>query len=1445
MSQNLPPDQQTPAPATESAESVQARRRQRGRAARFSIRLAQFSMGLLVLLALVLAWGIWTQSGTQSFLSVVQMLGSGQWTFSGVTGRFSDELSIAELEYKTPGMRISASGVRLNWSPYKLTSGKLQINTLDIAALKVASLPSGKPATLPDHLILPIDVSVGSAAAGHLTIADMDKDGRETAVAELSALTAHLDSGRLQHQFKAGLSSPWGGLQMQGDIATTSPFKLKAQFNYQGRPDKDVPELGLQGNLQGSLQQLNIKANAQAKVDTLAVTNQAAKASGLVKPPALLNGTVSVDIAPFSPLPLRTLQASISGLNPADFAAQAPAASLHVEADLRSDSPASAAAAAITGKQQIGALEGTVKIDNAQAGQIDKQKLPVTSLQSALRWSGNELRLKDTRIQLPGNGAIKGDAHLQFGASGLPMIDSRFDVSGVDLAKLDSRLRPTQIKGSIAAQTKAQLVTAQATLNDPRASLQAEASYQLDKNSPQYELLSLSTLDLRAVDSQLKGEGQISLAAGQAFKVKGELQNFDPSRWLAVPTGRISSNFSADGQLQPRLSINLRIPQLQGQYADQVLNGVADLSWLQAQQLQVRQLDLHWGQNSLAAKGNWGQGKDDLQLKLDAPDLAAFAQPLHIPLTGSVKADGHLTGKISELAGRLDVSAANLAYGKQFSLKNLAAKLDLASGLNGVINVDVTAQGLRGASATAKQNVAVPVPVAAAGVQTPVLANSQAGAQVAATVKVDTAGDMRLLAEQIHLTVSGKRDAHRIDLSTQISPVRSLTLAASGGVRLASSQKTDTGPAWQGQLLSMTLSGKPGASLAAPAPLMVSSQLVSIGNAQLRGDLGKLSLEQFEWTPDSIKTSGSMADAAVVDIANLIKPQYLVAGNLLLNAQWQLQLKDSVRGEVSVQRQSGDLRIRDSDGTSRPIAIGLKELQLKLGLGGLVAGSDGERIGLQVNASGERLGNWQVKANSVISKRAGAWTIAPEAPLDGLVKADVPDIQWLGPWLNPGLALKGKLNVDAVLAGLVGKPRYEAKILGSELEVAFAAEGLLLPNGSLDAQVDGSRVKLNKLQFSNVVTSMPRHEQFRGVNWVNQKGEFHATGEVDIASETGSIQAQWDKFPLLQRSDRWIVVSGQVGVTEKDKIWTLNGKLFADGAFFRVPKLPPPSLSSDVVVIRKEDKNKAAQDSEDAKKGLKTRVDVTLDMGSRFVFVGRGLDTTLAGSIRLRAIDAGPVQATGSIRTEGGVYEGYGQQLAIERGILNFQGPPNNPGLNVRALRQGLQVEAGVEVVGTVAAPQVRLVSEPDVPDAEKLSWLVLGRGSDQIAGNDASLLMSAAGAIFGGDGSRNVPREIVQGLGFDEFSVGSADNTVGSKVPTQTIAGATAVSSISSSTTTDQVVSVGKHLAPGLVLAVERGLTDASGAVKLTWQLTRRVSIIGRTGTESSVDAYYTFSFD
>ncbi|MCX7218076.1 MAG: translocation/assembly module TamB domain-containing protein [Burkholderiales bacterium] len=866
------------------------------------------------------------------------------------------------------------------------------------------------------------------------------------------------------------------------------------------------------------------------------------------------------------------------------------------------------------------------------------------------------------------------------------------------------------------------------------------------------------------------------------------------------------------------MSLQLQLPRLQGSYAGQPLSGVLQLNLLESAALEISKMDLHWGKNSISGQGIWGSGKDGLQLKLDAPDLPALSSLLDINLTGSAQAELQLHGKISDPSAKLHIAAQGLGIEKQLHLAKLSADIDLENALQGGINAQLQVQEIR--TKTNSDNAQLEQSVA----------NAVKSAEHKKTVKLP------LLAEQASVTIKGRRELHQIDGNLRFNAVRQLQLNASGGVKMDQSKP----PLWAGQLERLSISGHPDLKLATPMSIEAGAQLIKLGSAQFDGALGSLALEKFEWTPGQMKTRGKIDHLKVLELVNLVKPQSAVDGDLQVGVSWDLQLKDNIRGELNLQRQSGDVRVRDVDGTGKPLALEMKELQLSLALGGLIAGTDAERLSLKLDGSGKLLGNWHLNANSQVSKKDERWVLASNAALEGRLNADVPDLQWLGPWLNPGLALKGKLLVDASLAGILSAPKYQAQIDGRDLEVAFASEGLLLPNGILSAQLDEKQLKLKQLQFTNKITTMPQHAKFRDAKWLGQKGEFNAAGEIDWSKQSGSIEAKFQKFPVLQRKDRWLVVSGEASIKQTSDIWALVGNITTDGAYFKLPKSPPPSLSSDVIVKRGAASKAQADSAGEEKKAIKTRVDVNFDMGERFVFTGSGLDTGLAGSIRLRSSDGSPLQATGSIRTVGGVYEGYGQQLDIERGILNFQGSPSNPGLNIRALRTGLEVEAGVEVVGTVSSPQVRLVSEPVVPDAEKLSWLVLGRGSNQLGGSDASLLMSAASTIFGGDGSRNVPREIVQGIGFDEFSIGTADVGGGSKLPAQTVAGSTSVGSSSG----DQVVSVGKRLLPGLVLSVERGLSDASGAVKLSWQLTRRISVIARSGTEASLDAYYTFSF-
>jgi translocation and assembly module TamB len=170
--------------------------------------------------------------------------------------------------------------------------------------------------------------------------------------------------------------------------------------------------------------------------------------------------------------------------------------------------------------------------------------------------------------------------------------------------------------------------------------------------------------------------------------------------------------------------------------------------------------------------------------------------------------------------------------------------------------------------------------------------------------------------------------------------------------------------------------------------------------------------------------------------------------------------------------------------------------------------------------------------------------------------------------------------------------------------------------------------------------------------------------------------------------------------------------------------------------------------------------------------------------------------------------------------MINFQGPIDDPALNVLALRKGLPVEAGVEVTGTVRLPKVRLVSTPNVPDLEKLSWITLGRAPGGKA--DASLLLAAAGSIMGGQAG-GVMEKISRTLGVDELSIRQAgiDPLMG------------------------QVGVVGKRLSDRAYITYEQGLMAVAGITKLTYNLTPKITVVTRAGLDNAIDLLYTVRFD
>jgi len=124
----------------------------------------------------------------------------------------------------------------------------------------------------------------------------------------------------------------------------------------------------------------------------------------------------------------------------------------------------------------------------------------------------------------------------------------------------------------------------------------------------------------------------------------------------------------------------------------------------------------------------------------------------------------------------------------------------------------------------------------------------------------------------------------------------------------------------------------------------------------------------------------------------------------------------------------------------------------------------------------------------------------------------------------------------------------------------------------------------------------------------------------------------------------------------------------------------------------------------------------------------------------------------------------------------------------------------------------------------------------------DATLLFSAAGGLLGND-SGNVIQQLKKTFGFDEFGVrqGNLGDT-GGRQQISRVAGGNSVDT--TSTTGQQILSVGKRLSSNALLSYEQTLGRAEGIVKLTVNLTRQIAVIGRAGSDNALDVFYTLTF-
>ncbi|MGE4241263.1 translocation/assembly module TamB domain-containing protein [Ramlibacter sp.] len=575
-----------------------------------------------------------------------------------------------------------------------------------------------------------------------------------------------------------------------------------------------------------------------------------------------------------------------------------------------------------------------------------------------------------------------------------------------------------------------------------------------------------------------------------------------------------------------------------------------------------------------------------------------------------------------------------------------------------------------------------------------------------------------------------------------------------------------------------------------------------------------LAWSPIRWGGGELRSQGRIAGLPMSWLSIVGGPQLAggaLSGDMVFDGQWNAQLARDLRLDATLSRVRGDIDVfaESDEGVGRRVKAGVRDA-------GVRVRAQAGRVELSARWDSERAGTATAEVSSrLVPGGALGWQWPQDAPLQGRVRAELPRIGIWSLLAPPGWRLRGTVRADVEIAGTRAAPRPSGIVSGDELALRSVVDGVELRDGRLRVRLDGDRLRVEELLLRGA-------GEGEGGGTLTARGE----GRWTAAGPEFDASVQLAKLRASIRADRRITMSGTLDAKVTPQRAEVDGRLSVDEAVITIPEESAPQLGDDVVVrnapgqIATADERKRQpppQRAEGQAAQRPMRASLRISLGNAFRLQGRGVDTRLAGDVEVTATSLREPRLNGTVRTVGGRYRAYGQQLDIERGEIRFTGPPDNPALDVLAIRPRMEQRVGVMVTGRAQSPVVRLYSEPDMADAQKLTLLVTGKPT-AATGAEAALVQQAALALLAARGGGKSGPGIAGRLGLDNLSVSRGSEGA--------------------------MVSLGKRFADNFYASYERTLSGGMGTLYIFYELSRRMKVRAEAGQASAIDLIFTFAW-
>ena len=414
----------------------------------------------------------------------------------------------------------------------------------------------------------------------------------------------------------------------------------------------------------------------------------------------------------------------------------------------------------------------------------------------------------------------------------------------------------------------------------------------------------------------------------------------------------------------------------------------------------------------------------------------------------------------------------------------------------------------------------------------------------------------------------------------------------------------------------------------------------------------------------------------------------------------------------------------------------------------------------------------------------------------GAALNDLAPLESLLPFLNNVI---GSASADINFSGSATKP----EIVGN---IKFMNGGANLPKLGLvlrDFDLQMNSPSSGKLHLDGQVTS--------GDGTLMVKGDLENFGTPQWTWQSNIYGAN---IRFVDQQQLKATLSPNLKLSANASAINLTGSTEIPWARAALKTLPASAtrVSADVTVIESE---RLVQNEFIGKKSIPFFTNIILYFGDDVYFKGFGLDSQLLGKVNVLKEENRQTFVTGFVAVGKGNYKAYGQDLVIERGRLIFQGPYDNPGLDIRALRVMNDGTAGLEIGGTLQHPKSSVFAVPSRSDSEAMAMLLTGKPLSQSSQADAYSLIGAIGSL-GMDRGQMMTSDIASMFRIDEIAIKSDKGFEQSELW------------------------MGKYVTPKLFIRYMVGLFDQAFALGVRYEINDKLRVEAESGKTQSVDVIY-----